>query len=1162
MSQPVPEGTLAQVARHLVEAVRPLEEAFTNTKTFRVLMLELGWDAPGLPPSYATVADKAVQAAEALEALADGASVQEVLAVINLAGEVHRAIGALSEAPEGIDPSVFLPELARRLFEYLLGRQLMARAPGWYATLESLGIIWAEDHPEQEDRPGFVRVRFDWDQIPAILSDPKLIPERVYGWGTPDLEFPKIADLLGEIFLGLGLLSSLDLLSDETAAALHAEATEPPQRSAREALTILLFEAALPTGQSVPVGLQITELPAEGTALPGLILLPKVPNGIAERIELGRGWTFSLRAGTDLAGQLGVVARPDGLSVRYPGSPGRPPPSAGFGVALSYRTDVPLLLFGQPARTRLELTAAELGGALDLKAGELELKARASVDGLALVIVADDVDSFLGAVLGGGELRVEIPLGLTWSSRTGLDFLAGAGFEVSAYPNKDVGLVRFERVDVGVHFAVTEGQPPALQIRAAASFSGELGPIAFSVDRLGVQLPVTFTDGNAGPFDVRLEPLFPTGLGLVIDAGAVTGGGFVSFDPERGEYAGALELQLGKISLKAIGVLTTRPGDWSLLLLLYAQIPPIQLGFGFTLEGIGGLIGVQRGVDLPQLIADMKNGAFDDILFPPDPVRDAPRILSRLRTLFPARARSMTIGPMVDVHWGEPLILTARLAVLLQIDNAFEATQQMALARVVVVGQLRVAVGPTREDPDARVVLLIVDLLGFWDLADKRYGFLAVLRDSSVAGIDITGGLGVWGEYGDHPRFLLAAGGFNPRFRDVPAQMSGVLDRLGASFSVGRFNLVLTGYFALTPATIQAGMNLLATAKIGPVGLLGDIGFDVLIYRRPRTRFIADFHVIAEVTYHGHTLAGVKVTGTIEGPGRWHLVGKATFSILWWDISTSFNESWGTPAPLVTELFDVLALMAAELVKRENWSAQLPAGSDAMVTLAPRRGDLVPRAHPLGRFVFSQQVAPLGLTLEKFGDGGVSGPSHFDIEAVTIGGQSVDPAVPGTAITRVREHFARAQFVEMTEEDRLTRPAFEEMDAGVQFSSGAFEVSAHGVRSSMAYETSYLDLATGEIRAEPRESVRSGALGDDLVRRFGQYGAAGRASQRVTEAMSTVRLPIAVGTPPVAAADRRTLNAIALDGPVASAQMIAEQQIRRTGVAHAQLVEAFEVEGA
>jgi hypothetical protein len=150
----------------------------------------------------------------------------------------------------------------------------------------------------------------------------------------------------------------------------------------------------------------------------------------------------------------------------------------------------------------------------------------------------------------------------------------------------------------------------------------------------------------------------------------------------------------------------------------------------------------------------------------------------------------------------------------------------------------------------------------------------------------------------------------------------------------------------------------------------------------------------------------------------------------------------------------------------------------------------------------------------------------------------------------------------MTEEDRLTRPAFEEMDAGVQFSSGAFEVSAHGVRSSMAYETSYLDLATGEIRAEPREGVRSGALGDDLVRRFGQYGAAGRASQRVTEAMSTVRLPIAVGTPPVAAADRRTLNAIALDGPVASAQMIAEQQIRRTGVAHAQLVEAFEVEGA
>ena len=321
----------------------------------------------------------------------------------------------------------------------------------------------------------------------------------------------------------------------------------------------------------------------------------------------------------------------------------------------------------------------------------------------------------------------------------------------------------------------------------------------------------------------------------------------------------------------------------------------MQIGFGFTLEGLGGMIGVHRAVDVNQLVNGMRTGAFDDLLFPADPVGDAPRIIATLRQLFPMRRNTLTVGPMVDVHWGKPVIITARLAVLIQLDNALGGGP-LALSKVVVVGQLRAAVGATEEDPDARVLVLIIDVLGFWDLAEKRYGFIAALRDSSVAGIDLTGGLAVWGEYGDHPSFLLAAGGFNPRFKDVPATVGGAVARLGASFSVGRFDLTLAGYFAVTPATIQAGLDLKATAKIGPVGLEGEIGFDVLIYRRPRTHFIADFRFSAEVTYRGHSLAGVKVAGTIEGPGSWHVVGKVSFSILWWDISKSFDESWGTAA--------------------------------------------------------------------------------------------------------------------------------------------------------------------------------------------------------------------------------------------------------------------------
>ena len=83
-------------------------------------------------------------------------------------------------------------------------------------------------------------------------------------------------------------------------------------------------------------------------------------------------------------------------------------------------------------------------------------------------------------------------------------------------------------------------------------------------------------DANLGLFHV--DPAFkaPSGIGLRLDVGIVKGGGYLYADPVNDEYAGALELQFGKWSVKAIGVLSQRPdGGWSLLLLVYAQFPPM-----------------------------------------------------------------------------------------------------------------------------------------------------------------------------------------------------------------------------------------------------------------------------------------------------------------------------------------------------------------------------------------------------------------------------------------------------------------------------------------------------------------------------------------------------------------------------------------------------------
>jgi hypothetical protein len=147
----------------------------------------------------------------------------------------------------------------------------------------------------------------------------------------------------------------------------------------------------------------------------------------------------------------------------------------------------------------------------------------------------------------------------------------------------------------------------------------------------------------------------------------------------------------------------------------------------------------------------------------------------------------------------------------------------------------------------------------------------------------------------------------------------------------------------------------------------------------------------------------VSVSGTLEGPGAWHIKGKLTFTILWWDISKSFDERWGTLPPAIMTQTDVKQLLAAEISRAENWATALPPASDALVTLAPRIGDTAAVAHPFSRLTFSQTIVPLGLTMEKFGDTLIAGANRFDVTQVTVGGVAV------SAPTMVSEHFARGQ---------------------------------------------------------------------------------------------------------------------------------------------------------
>lgn len=1149
----------------------------------RLLLRSLGWD---LPPSVDDVGLAALDLGEvgrrltiwtelASDPESDEGDAAGALAELALA--VGNAIVDLSAvqltAPQDyLDRTGIVDDFLPRLLDLSLVQAFAATSRPALDIAVLLGLV--ELRRESADPARFqvahLRHVVHWDRLETLVTAPSDLLRDVYGWGTTGYDATALVVNLGAALQHVAVGARTRQLGALPLMRLHGGPPPAHPPMTQLFLPLLGADVAGSNGDDPSeAGLTVFGLPpttaggadgglgvapyARGTAELRVPLTGRLSVGLAADGDLGTGTALVLRPGTDPDLRTGLNTESPGrggagatmsvdLTLADPGTGA----GAGNPVTLLAEDDLSLTARTFTVRLSVQISAADPDAG-----GDVEAILRVAVAGGRFTLLRTGLP-FLDDLLPDDGLTADLDADLSYSSRDGVRLSGQASLTLARAVDRRFGPLTIDRIELSVG-AGGGGLTSRLGLAASLTF----GPVELSVAGIGVRAAVEPHPGNLGSADLTVRAAPPDGIGVVVDAEVVTGGGFVRHEA-GGDYVGALELQLGQIGLKAIGVLS--PGsNWSMLVLLYAQIPPVQIGFGFTLEGIGGVLGVHRAVDVQQLVIGMRTGAFDDLLFPADPVGDAPRIIATLRTLFPLRRNCLTIGPMVDVHWGQPVILTARLAVLLQLDNALGGGP-LALSKIVVVGQLRVAVGPTQEDPDARVLLLKIDVLGFWDLTEKRYGVLAALRESSVAGIDLTGGMALWGEYGDHPRFLLAAGGFNPRFKDIPATLNGAVPRLGASFSIGRFALTLAGYFAVTPATIQAGLDLHAVATIGPVGLEGRIGFDVLIYRRPRTHFIADFRFSAEVTYRGRSLAGVKVAGTIEGPGRWHVVGKVSFSILWWDISKSFDEEWGTPAPQLVEQVDVRSLLAAELDRPENWSAQVPTGGQAMVTLAPRRGDLAPRAHPLARCVFAQQVVPFGLALDRFGDAGVAGPNQFDVLGVTVGGRTVDSTPTLSAAVAVREHFARAQFVEVPEEDRLSRPAYEQLDAGVEFSSAAFEVGGRPVRIPMSYETRYLDLERGETSPDDRPGTATHGLGHDVVQAFGQYAAAGRAPQRSAERAASVRVPLGVGEPVVVAADRETLSPVDLAGPATTASVLVEQRLRRAGLS-AQVVERFELAG-
>jgi hypothetical protein len=501
--------------------------------------------------------------------------------------------------------------------------------------------------------------------------------------------------------------------------------------------------------------------------------------------------------GTNVTLALTGTANVDVLVPVAPPGPAQVSNDYTFGLELTRKKTGGALVISND-QAGVTISIGELGVALQLKNGEPLLRFSAH-DAMATIKPSD---GFLKMILGDG-ISVALDVVAEADKAGTLRFVNGTGLRVSLpVPTLPTGPFELELINLGLNPA--GGSFTNLEIEVSASFGVALGPFAASVDRLGI---IATLKGGAAGRDVRFAFKPPNGIGLSLDAGIVKGGGYLAVD-EQG-YAGILELKMLAVDVKAICLLNTHSeAGFSLLLLIFGQFPAIQLSFGFTLTGVGGLIGVQHTASPPALSQALGAGNLDAVLFPENPVANAPQIINTLRAMFPVKRGGFIIGPMLELGWGTPSLVTVRMGLLIEGDG------------FTLLGQAIVQVPPL-VSADLALLYLRLDFVGWVKFDPLRIGFDAKLIHSRVALISITGQFAFRAEFGDHPTFLISAGGFHPRFKEVPSDIPAPFDRVGASLDIGIVGIELKGYFAITSATIQAGASLRAWADIGIASIEG-----------------------------------------------------------------------------------------------------------------------------------------------------------------------------------------------------------------------------------------------------------------------------------------------------------------------------------------------------
>lgn len=960
----------------------------------------------------------AIQADDTTAIVARGAAVltrtgQTIASFANVANQLQ----AVGPTLPGVSPqqvSDLVADFPRKLLDLFIA-SVLDLIPAVGGTVTLLGIVEKVEIPGDSGnptKPRFEKTELHLDRILDFVSRPGEYLTNRFGWGSPGFDGTVLLQGLARLFDRLSL-----------PVTYFPPAGGQPARLDAFAFDLTADSSGSPPGLRIDVFLPIggdVDLPIPGPT---------------------PSWLFHARFdGQLLMGTTATLRPPFNLEIKPPS--GEVQGSARLGI--EGHPASPFILLGQPGGSRLEV--AQVDGEIGVRFNWNSVTRKATVEpvigagvtGGRLLVDASQGDGFLATILGGIKIDAPFDLGFTWSLSGGLQFQGSGMLEIQIPLNLSLGPITFLRAYIGAGF-----QNNTVPIELSAAISAQIGPVSAAVDRLGLRTTLSFPPGggNVGPVQVDFAFKPPTGVGLAIDAGPISGGGFISFDEPNGRYAGVLALEVFSVKVSAIGLIDTKLPDgrkgYSFLIIISVEFFPIQLGFGFTLNGVGGICGIHRTINAEALRLGVYSGSLDSIMFPRDPVRNAPQIISDLSRIFPPAEGQFVFGPMAKIGWGTPTLVEISLGIIIELPDPI---------RIALLGQIA-AFFPDRS---AALIEIHIDFVAMIDFGAKLLSLDASLRDSRIVLFTLTGDMALRLCWGDQPSFAIALGGFHPHFQPPPGFPA--LRRLSLGLGAGDWiRITCSTYQALTSNSLQFGARAELYISVG-VYVRGWIGFDALIIYSPFS-FEVDFTAGLEIGVGGLKLAGVSVDGMLSGPTPWRVRGEATISLFFFDISVDVDVKFGSEEKATLAPIDPWPPLRDALKEPRNWAALPAAGSLPVVTLSLPAGVTATVIDPAGKMTWKETVAPLDRTLTRFGNSGTPAPVKFTVDQVTVG-TTAAPFSP------VNDFFAAAQFEELTDAEKLSRPSFEEMQGGVEVASAAVRAGP-SISAPLTYETEYKDPENG-----------------------------------------------------------------------------------------------------